>query len=64
MKRERRKLTLSRETLINLEAGQLGAATGAGTYTASNPCCPPTKTPGCEPTFNCPTALCTKINCP
>jgi hypothetical protein len=65
MKRERRKLVLSRETLVNLEPGQLHTAIGAATNTASNPCCPPTKTPGCEPTWNCPTVrLCTRIHCP
>jgi hypothetical protein len=63
MKRQRNKLVLTRETLVNLEAGELHTALGAATNTASNPCCPPTKV-GCDPTIvGCPTALCTRIHC-
>ncbi|HLX09814.1 MAG TPA: hypothetical protein VKY89_18305 [Thermoanaerobaculia bacterium] len=65
MKRQHRKLTLGRETLVNLDSGALHTAIGAATDTASSPCCPLTKTPGCEPTWvGCPTALCTRIHCP
>ena len=64
MKRQRRKLMLGRETLVNLEGGALHTAVGAATDTASDPCCPLTKTPGCDPTLvGCPTALCTRIHC-
>lgn len=55
---------LDRETLVNLDSGVLHTAIGAATDTASDPCCPLTKTPGCEPTFvDCPTILCTKVKC-
>lgn len=65
MKRHRNKLALNRETLVHLEPGELHTAIGAATNTASSPCCPLTKTPGCDPTFaTCPTVLCTKIHCP
>jgi hypothetical protein len=64
MKRERKNLVLRRETLVNLEPGELHTAIGANTNTASAPCCPLTRTPGCEPSqFQCPTATCTRIHC-
>jgi len=63
MKRQRNKLALTRETLVNLEAGELHTALGAATDTVSDPCCPLTEV-GCDPTqYRCPTALCTRINC-
>ncbi|HVT18500.1 MAG TPA: class I lanthipeptide [Thermoanaerobaculia bacterium] len=43
MKKESKKLVLSKETLLSLEAGQLHNAAGNGTYTYSFPCCPLTR---------------------
>jgi hypothetical protein len=60
MRKQRMKLNLSRETLRDLA---LGAASGGNTNTASAPCCPLTKTPGCDPTMvGCPTIPCVTLH--
>ncbi|HEV7516066.1 MAG TPA: class I lanthipeptide [Thermoanaerobaculia bacterium] len=42
-----KKLVLHRETLLKLQEDRLNEVAGNATFTASNPCCPPTRTPGC-----------------
>lgn len=44
-KKDFKKLTLSRETLLSLQQAQLGQIAAGGTYTYSFPCCPITRPP-------------------